>query len=89
MGERIAQAIRLIREGSWFEGVLIIILMIIGISYFIEWWYTGRWESKGKCSFCRGTGTILRGKSQVAICGQCKGLGKPKTYGKSYTEKPT
>jgi hypothetical protein len=79
------KAIKLIREGRWFEGV-IGILIFFGFLYFLHWWNTGRWESKGKCSFCRGTGTIVRRKGQVVICSQCNGSGKPLTYFQSSTK---
>jgi hypothetical protein len=64
-----------IQEGRWFEAV-ILILMFIGVIYFFYWWNTGRWESKGKCSSCRGVGTVVRRNGRIA-CPQCRGTGKP------------
>jgi len=58
MKDTITKGIHLIKEGRWFEGV-ILILMVGGVIYFFYWWNTGRWESKGKCSSCRGVGTVV------------------------------
>lgn len=72
----IKKAIQLIKEGRWLEGI-IGILMFIGMIYFIHWWHTGRWESKGICSTCKGLGTVGRRNSLVETCPQCRGTGKP------------
>jgi hypothetical protein len=74
--DSIKKAIRLIQEGRWFEA-LILILMIGGVFYFLYWWNTGRWKSKGKCSSCRGVGTVVRRNGRIEVCPICKGTGKP------------
>ncbi len=76
MGDKIIKAIQLIREGRWFEAI-ILILMFGGVIYFVYWWNTGRWESKGKCSSCRGVGTVVRRNGRIDTCPQCRGTGKP------------
>jgi len=65
--------IKYIQEGRWFEAV-ILLLMIGGAFYFLYWWNTGRWESKGKCSSCKGLGTVGNGRK---TCPNCWGTGKP------------
>ena len=68
--------IKYIQEGRWFEAV-ILTLMVTGVFYFLYWWNTGRWESKGKCSSCRGVGTVVRRSGRIETCPHCRGTGKP------------
>ncbi len=75
MGKIVGRGIRLIEEGGWFVGVFLAFIAS-GIIYFSYWYFTGRWESKGKCNICKGTGTVGRWNNRARPCAHCWGTGK-------------